>query len=137
MSPEALSQTYSEKSDVWSYGAVLVEILSNQIPFGEKLDLADIVVGVRDRKWTPLSILDDQKKALCDIAWLDEAPRYLVSLMKKCFKADPGSRPSFDDVVSFLEDNVPDRVAEIEVRRQKRRDKRAKLLKALDEVVVS
>jgi serine/threonine protein kinase len=136
MSPEALGQTYSEKSDVWSYGSLLVEILSNQIPFGDDLDLADIVIGVRDRSWTPISIPDEKKKDKVDLTWVDKSPDYLVTLMKKCFKSDPASRPTFNDIVKFLEENVPDQVAEIESRRQKRREKRAKLLKAIDEIVV-
>eukprot|EP01122_Echinamoeba_exundans_P009925 TRINITY_DN357_c0_g3_i2.p1 TRINITY_DN357_c0_g3~~TRINITY_DN357_c0_g3_i2.p1 ORF type:complete len:2381 (+),score=375.38 TRINITY_DN357_c0_g3_i2:463-7605(+) len=136
MAPEAFAHAYSEKSDVWSYGALLVEMLSGDAPFGSTLGLADVIVGVRDHGWTPLALTGPQA-AQVDLAWLQSAPTYLVELMQLCFKYDPAERPSFDLVLEYLEHHVPENVAKEEAQRQKRREKREKLLKAIDEIALT
>ena len=135
MAPESLKQTYSEKSDVWAYGCVLVEILSGDIPFS-KVDLADVVLGVRDNKWTPCNISDPVQAAKYDSSWMQSAPRYLLDLAQLCFAANPASRPTFTQIIQQLEDNIPDQVASVEAQRQRQREKRAKVMEALDQIVV-
>jgi serine/threonine protein kinase len=136
MAPETFGRVYSEKSDVWSYGALLVEMLSGTIPFGSNLGLADVIVGVRDQGWTPLVVMGPQATQV-DIQWLQTAPKYLVLLMKLCFQREASERPSFSEIVSFLEQHVPENVAKEEARIQKRTEKREKLLKAIDEIAIS
>jgi serine/threonine protein kinase len=125
MAPETFRRVYSEKSDVWSYGALLVEMLSGTIPFGSNLGLADVIVGVRYQGWTPLVVMGPQATQV-DIQWLQTAPKYLVLLMKLCFQREASERPSFSEIV-----------AKEEARIQKRTEKREKLLKAIDEIAIS
>jgi serine/threonine protein kinase len=135
MPRESLKQQYSEKSDVWAYGCVLVEILSGESPFGE-IDLPDIVVGVRDNDWTPLRIGNTTQATKCDLSWMESAPSYLIKLAEMCFEKSPEDRPTFSHIIQYLEDHIPDHVAKIEARREKARQKRTRLLEALDEIVV-
>jgi serine/threonine protein kinase len=135
MAPEALRQTYSEKSDVWAYGCVLVEILSGDSPYGD-VDLPDIVIGVRDNRWTPLNVRDAIRAAKCNFSWMETAPAYLLKLAEMCFEKDPDDRPTFTSIVQHLEENIPEHVATVEARREKQREKRAKLIEAIDQIVV-
>lgn len=135
MAPESLKQFYSEKSDVWAYGCTLVEILSGEIPFGN-IDLHDVVVGVRDNSWTPLNVRDPVQAAKHDTSRTQLAPSYLIKLAHMCFEKDPADRPTFANIVRYLEENIPQHVASVESRRQKQREKRAKLLEAVDQIVL-
>jgi serine/threonine protein kinase len=98
MSPENLSsQTYSEKSDVWSYGALLVELLTGKEPFPEK-DILSVAVGVRDGKFTALDF----------VPMISKPPKWVRQMIKACFTFDFNDRPSFDDLVQIMNANVPE-----------------------------
>ncbi|KAL6046695.1 Tyrosine-protein kinase abl1 [Balamuthia mandrillaris] len=89
MAPESISQqTYSQKSDVWSYGVVLWEIVN----FGEEpyadLSLVQAAIAVVDQRATP-GIPED-------------IPEVLKGIMKACWQYDPKDRPTMDDIVSML-----------------------------------
>eukprot|EP01122_Echinamoeba_exundans_P018000 TRINITY_DN9928_c0_g1_i1.p1 TRINITY_DN9928_c0_g1~~TRINITY_DN9928_c0_g1_i1.p1 ORF type:complete len:299 (-),score=56.94 TRINITY_DN9928_c0_g1_i1:16-798(-) len=137
MSPENIaSLIYGEKSDVWSYAATLVELLSGDIPYGQKVETVDIIVGLRDHGWNPLLFPRRVGKEAREPSWVATAPPYLVDLMRKCFAAKPSDRPSFNQIIIFLLENIPEKVARAESRREKRIMKREKVLAALDEIVV-
>jgi serine/threonine protein kinase len=79
MSPEALAkQTYSTKSDVWTFGIMLSEIVARKEPHGDE-DLINVAVKIRDQGYTP-SIPEN-------------CPRLLKDIMQMSWKVDPTERP--------------------------------------------
>ncbi|VFQ75627.1 unnamed protein product [Cuscuta campestris] len=88
--PEVLAEPeeYSEKSDVYSFGMICFEVLTGKVPFedghlqGEKMS-RNIRVGERPLFPFPL-------------------PKYLTSLTKKCWHADPNQRPGFSSICRIL-----------------------------------
>jgi serine/threonine protein kinase len=88
MAPESLAkQTYSKKSDVWSFGIVAYEIVARREPH---IDVEPLEVGllIRDQHLTP-KIPDD-------------CPPILRELMQLCWQADPNQRPSFKEICRLL-----------------------------------
>lgn len=79
MAPEALSQQlYSTKSDVWTFGILLYEIVARQEPHVDD-DLLTVGVKVRDEGYTP--------------AIPENCPAVLRDIMQMCWKRDPQQRP--------------------------------------------
>jgi serine/threonine protein kinase len=105
MSPENISRLeYSEKSDVWSYGATLVELITGNVPFPD-LEVVEVATKVRDGLATALDYLPQQ----C------AAPGWVIKLIQKCFTFDEASRPDFAAVLEFLDDFIPE---DLHTRRQ-------------------
>ncbi|KAH7863760.1 hypothetical protein Vadar_021666 [Vaccinium darrowii] len=79
---------YTEKADVYSFGMICFEILTGKVPFedshlqGDKMS-RNIRTGERPLFPFPSS-------------------RYLTSLTKKCWHADPNQRPSFSSICRIL-----------------------------------
>lgn len=113
MSPEAIKQTYSEKSDVWAWGVTWCalfpalihrqlahtsrhswECLTGEEPFGN-MDLMQLAVKIRDEQFTLEGLIPDH------------CPEYLRKLMLWCWQQKPADRPTFSQVVAFLNDNAP------------------------------
>lgn len=89
MSPESIrDRVYSEKSDVWSYASTLYEILTLEMPFGHQ-NLVDIAVSVRDNGVNP--------------GVPSDASPEIAELMKMCWQVDPEQRPTFTQIVHYLE----------------------------------
>jgi serine/threonine protein kinase len=130
MDSSALSQTYSEKSDVWAFGCTLFELVTGSIPYPES-ELIDIAIQVRDQGLTPLSDMPGDVAAK-----IDAAPEYLITLMKMCFTQEQSKRPSFQQIVEYLQQNAPKTVLRVEEKRRKRREKRQKILLAMDEIAL-
>jgi serine/threonine protein kinase len=97
---------YSEKSDVWSYGVTLFELLTGHAPY-QGIDLLSVAVGVRDHGLTPLKELEDEEK-LRNL----QIPSYIKQLMVMCFKFAPEDRPSFEQIAVFLEGHRPSAYAD-------------------------
>jgi len=88
MSPEALNLTYSEKSDVWAFGALLVEMLTGEQPFGDQMDLIEVALAVRDQgKHPPFP--------------KDKIPVF-TQVLEKIFVSNSDDRPDFASIVSIL-----------------------------------
>jgi serine/threonine protein kinase len=87
---------YSEKSDVWSYGALLVELITGGEPF-PGLDLMNVATEVRDGRATALSFVSQD----------NTAPSWILELIQLCFTFHEKERPSFNEVVAFLTENAP------------------------------
>jgi serine/threonine protein kinase len=88
MAPESLAKrTYSKKSDVWSFGIVVYEIVARCEPH---TDADPLLVGalIRDQYLTP-KIPDD-------------CPSILRELMQLCWQAEPNQRPSFKEICRVL-----------------------------------
>lgn len=79
---------YSEKADAYSFGMICFELLTGKVPFednhlqGERTS-QNIKVGER-----PL--------------FPYRSPKYLVSLVKKCWQTEPAQRPSFSSICRIL-----------------------------------
>lgn len=100
MAPEQFSkQEYSEKSDVWAYGALIIELLSGQEPF-PAMDPIEVAVAVRDGKTNALEHLP------ADLS----PPKWAIKLISQCFTVDDAQRPSFTDVITYLDENMPEGV---------------------------
>lgn len=84
MAPEVLNQQpYNEKADVYSYGILLWEMLSRQVPFGRMADLRMMFAVVHGSR--PLIPQD--------------APPKLAKLIERCWSKDPEERPDFPTIV--------------------------------------
>eukprot|EP00878_Enallax_costatus_P039869 GHUV01045797.1.p1 GENE.GHUV01045797.1~~GHUV01045797.1.p1 ORF type:complete len:441 (+),score=116.28 GHUV01045797.1:347-1669(+) len=94
MSPEMIRHDwYDTKTDVWSFGVLLAELLTGQIPYQHTfMTPVQIAMGVADEKLQPLLPSD--------------APTDLVVLARICCDYDPDMRPSFGEVVPQLEATV-------------------------------
>uniref|UniRef100_A0A4W5PZS1 Mitogen-activated protein kinase kinase kinase 20 n=1 Tax=Hucho hucho TaxID=62062 RepID=A0A4W5PZS1_9TELE len=89
MAPEVIqSLPVSETCDTYSYGVVLWEMLTREVPFKgfEGLQVAWLVVEKQERLTIPTS-----------------CPPSFADLMKKCWLAEPKERPVFKQVLGTLE----------------------------------
>ncbi|XP_070587869.1 mitogen-activated protein kinase kinase kinase 20 isoform X1 [Erythrolamprus reginae] len=99
MAPEVIqSLPVSETCDTYSYGVVLWEMLTREVPFKglEGLQVAWLVVEKNERLTIPSS-----------------CPASFAELMLQCWEADPKKRPSFKQIISILDSmsndsNLPD-----------------------------
>ncbi|KAI3925807.1 hypothetical protein MKX01_003366 [Papaver californicum] len=85
MAPEVLrNEPSDEKSDVFSFGVILWELMTESIPWTELNSLQVVgVVGFMDRRLDIPETLD---------------PR-LASIIEDCWRSEPGSRPSFQELI--------------------------------------
>jgi serine/threonine protein kinase len=103
MSPENVDRSYSEKSDVWSFGCCVVELLSSTIPYPHfQGDLAALSLAIRDHGLTPM---DDLTAIIRSKE--SQVPEWCLELLSLCFKPTPEDRPSFASIVKLLEESHP------------------------------
>jgi len=89
MAPEALNQRkYSEKSDVWSFGVIIWEIVEREEPYAG-FSLAQIASLVSLQKLT--------------LKFSEEVP-ILSELLNSCFLFDPALRPRFKEISEKVTD---------------------------------
>jgi tRNA A-37 threonylcarbamoyl transferase component Bud32 len=89
MAPEALGkQLYSTKSDVWTFGLVLYEIVARQEPHASD-DLFNVGLKIRDEGYTP------EVPKTC--------PPVLHQIMQMCWKVDPEQRPEMSTICELLD----------------------------------
>jgi len=91
MAPEALiDKVYTQKTDIWSFGVLIFEIIKRQLPYKD-LDPTQTCIRIASKKISLLSYLKRE-----------EHPEVLVNLMERCLQYQPQERPSFADIVSEL-----------------------------------
>ncbi|XP_022657512.1 tyrosine-protein kinase sid-3-like isoform X3 [Varroa destructor] len=90
MAPENIKfYKYSQRSDVWSFGVLIWELLTGQIPY-KGVDPVAIAYGIGSEKLTlPIP---------------ETCPEKFKNLMTDCWNADPHRRPLFDKIIYQLED---------------------------------
>ena len=88
MSPESLkSQTYSSKSDVWTFGIVVYEIVARQEPH-TGLDQMETGIKIRNEGLSPK---------------IPSCHPILQNIMTQCWNLDPENRPNFEIICNMLE----------------------------------
>ncbi|XP_030745564.1 mitogen-activated protein kinase kinase kinase 11-like isoform X3 [Sitophilus oryzae] len=90
MAPEVIKHsTFSKASDVWSYGVLLWELLTGEVPY-KGIDTLAVAYGVAVNKLTlPIP-------STCHQPWKD--------LMERCWASDPHDRPPFERILQDLDD---------------------------------
>ncbi|KAK6918244.1 protein of unknown function DUF1221 [Dillenia turbinata] len=84
----ATSAKYSQKSDVYSFGMICFELLTGKVPFEDSHLQGDTMsrnIRAGERPLFPFY-----------------TPKYVTSLTKKCWHADPNQRPSFSSICRIL-----------------------------------
>uniref|UniRef100_A0A3B3HNV9 Mitogen-activated protein kinase kinase kinase n=1 Tax=Oryzias latipes TaxID=8090 RepID=A0A3B3HNV9_ORYLA len=88
MAPEVIrASTFSKGSDVWSYGVLLWELLTGEVPF-RGIDGLAVAYGVAMNK------LSLPIPSTC--------PEPFARLMEDCWSSDPHCRPSFSTILDHL-----------------------------------
>jgi len=89
MAPESIAtRIYSEKSDVWSFGIVVYEIVAQTEPH-KNMDDLQAAIAIRDEGLTP------KIPSHC--------PQFLRELMMKCWNRNPEQRPTFEQVCNMFQ----------------------------------
>ncbi|OHT07673.1 TKL family protein kinase [Tritrichomonas foetus] len=92
MAPEFIrSEPYDQSVDVYSYGMILWEMLTKEVPFVGK-DPAQVIYLILSGK---------------SIEIPEDAPEGLKRLILACLSSNPSSRPSFDTIVELFESSTP------------------------------
>jgi len=90
MAPECFTNhEYSKKTDVWSFGVLLVEIFTRKPPFPE---MAPVDVATKIIKCELQPSLQN----------VDTAPPMMMYLVQKCCQFDPEKRLDFPGIVAQL-----------------------------------
>eukprot|EP00029_Vermamoeba_vermiformis_P007415 TRINITY_DN320_c0_g1_i4.p1 TRINITY_DN320_c0_g1~~TRINITY_DN320_c0_g1_i4.p1 ORF type:complete len:763 (+),score=94.63 TRINITY_DN320_c0_g1_i4:773-3061(+) len=94
MAPESLRDLqYSTKSDVWSFGIVLYEIVSRNEPHTE-VDPLEVAVKIKNESYHP-SVPQNVDPVLREI-------------MLSCWQPEPNNRPSMEQICEKLNSSFPD-----------------------------
>ncbi|KAE8702469.1 Protein kinase and PP2C-like domain-containing protein [Hibiscus syriacus] len=106
MAPEILTkEIHTEKSDVYSFGVSINELLTGIVPY------TDIRAEAQAHTVLEMNYTEQQLTAAVSsgglrpvLAGIDSGiPASMLSLIQKCWDANPQNRPSFDDIVLELD----------------------------------
>lgn len=104
--PEVLQDNAtSQRSDAWSFGCTLVEILTQKEPYyGYDKSAVDLIVDVRNRGYDPLSHISSSASA----AQLPFDSEWILVVLRACFKQNANDRPSFREIRYLLGKLAPE-----------------------------
>ncbi|KAE8684771.1 Protein kinase and PP2C-like domain-containing protein [Hibiscus syriacus] len=106
MAPEILmKEIHTEKSDVYSFGVSIHELLTGIVPY------TDIRAEAQAHTVLEMNYTEQQLTAAVSsgglrpvLAGIDSGmPASMLSLIQKCWDANPQNRPSFDDIMLELD----------------------------------
>ena len=93
MAPEVITnEYYTEKADVYSFGIILWEFWSRDPPY-KGVKAKDVAKKVRVNKTYRPIIPND-------------VPKEIAELMECCWDADPDKRPTFLEIINFLDEII-------------------------------
>ncbi|XP_027067259.1 protein kinase and PP2C-like domain-containing protein isoform X1 [Coffea arabica] len=106
MAPEILTKDLqTEKSDVYSFGVSLNELLSGVVPYTDLRAEAQahtvLEMNYTEQQLTAAVVSEGLRPVLASSKL--GASASVLSLIERCWDADPESRPSFDDIVVELD----------------------------------
>jgi serine/threonine protein kinase len=92
--PELLELTktqlnYTKQADIFSFGILLWELVTRQIPFDHLDRDFDIINAIKKGQRPTIP---------------DECPKVLKDLIPRCWKQDPSHRPGITEIIKVLED---------------------------------
>ncbi len=97
MAPEILqnnnSDNFDEKVDVYSFGIIIWEFYARIQPYKD-MNVSQIINYVCNENGRPD----------CDLIKIEEIPKGILELMKKCWDKDPNARPDFEEILEILND---------------------------------
>ena len=75
------------KSDVWSFGVLIYEVVERSVPYGQNVTITQIAIQI----------------ANADIDLGDVRNTRLNQLMRSCLNRDAEKRPTFKEICKMLE----------------------------------
>ncbi|KAI9162024.1 hypothetical protein LWI28_023022 [Acer negundo] len=106
MAPEILKkEIQTEKSDVYSFGITVNELLTGVVPYTDLRAEAQahtvLEMNYTEQQLTAAVVSDELRPALAGLE--SGVPASVLSLIQRCWDANPQNRPSFSDIVSELD----------------------------------
>ncbi|KAK4404718.1 protein kinase and PP2C-like domain-containing protein [Sesamum angolense] len=105
MAPEVLrKEIHTEKSDVYSFGVTVNELLTGVVPYTDRRAEAQahtvLEMNYTEQRLTAAVVSEGLRPVLAGPE--SGVPTGLLSLIQRCWDADPQNRPSLSDIVSEL-----------------------------------
>ncbi|KAK9289907.1 hypothetical protein L1049_008068 [Liquidambar formosana] len=112
MAPEILrKEIHTEKSDVYSFGVSINELLTGVVPYTDLRAEAQahtvLEMNYTEQQLTAAVVSERLRPVLAGLE--TGAPASLLSLIQKCWDANPQKRPSFDDIIIELDPILEER----------------------------
>ncbi|XP_017258052.1 protein kinase and PP2C-like domain-containing protein isoform X2 [Daucus carota subsp. sativus] len=106
MAPEILrKELHSEKSDVYSFGISINELFTGVVPYTDLRAEAQahtvLEMNYTEQQLTAAVVSEGLRPVLAGNE--PGAPQRIVSLIERCWEANPHNRPSFDDIIIVLD----------------------------------
>ncbi|GMH07123.1 hypothetical protein Nepgr_008963 [Nepenthes gracilis] len=99
----------SLKSDVFSFGVVLLELITGQKPIFSLGDKGEesLVIWAAPRLQDSRKVISELPDPHLEGQFLEEAMQIMAYLAKECLQLDPDSRPNMSEVVQILSTIAP------------------------------
>ncbi|HUM66333.1 MAG TPA: protein kinase, partial [Chitinophagaceae bacterium] len=104
MAPEQFQQQVQKKSDIWSLGVMLYEMLTAYLPF-EANNQVTLRARIARASFTDPKVL------------VPQIPESLMQVIEKSLRVNPASRMSAQEILSILKDKTPKAASVPQVRK--------------------